>query len=83
MTVGSGFTILNIRAHSGSCSSGVACPATAFLGLEYQIVSSTTGIAATWTFSPSLEYAAIVTTYKQAASAAACTLTLIGVGRGC
>ena len=64
LTIGSGFTSLLIRSKSAACTSGNTCNTTAIAGMEYQIVSATTGIAGTWTYSASEEYAAVVTTYE-------------------
>jgi hypothetical protein len=69
MTIGSGFTSLFIRGKSTTCTSGSACTSTAIIGLEYEIVSSTTAVAGTWTYSASDEYSAIVGTYEQASVA--------------
>jgi|SRR5579863_1634589 len=74
VTIGSGFTTLVIYGRTASCSSGVACTTHVAASLEYQIVSSTTAVAATWTDSASEEYAAIVGTYEQAAGASSPTM---------
>lgn len=58
ITVGSGFTQLVSEIRNGSSTPTVY--------LEYQIVSSTTAIAATATYSTSVEYAGVVATYEGA-----------------